>query len=143
MGQRIYMILDRLTDLTTNELKAEWARRYAESAPNLSAELLRLGIAYRLQEQNLGGVSRSTKSLLRQLAAQLKEGERKGPPSRKLTIGTRLVRDWHGVGHTVTVLQDGFEYDGKNWRSLTAIAKAISGSHCSGPSFFGLTDSKR
>ena len=84
-------------------------------------------------------MSRSTRSLLRELAAQPKEGERKGPPPRKLTIGTRLVRDWHGVGHTVTVLQDGFEYNGKQWRSLTAIAKAISGSHYSGPRFFGLT----
>ncbi len=136
------MTLDRLTDLTTDELKAEWARRYAEPAPNLSSELLRLGIAYRLQEQSLGGVSRSTKSLLRQLAAQPKEGERKGPPPRKLTIGTRLVRDWHGVGHTVIVLKDGFDYDGKNWRSLTAIAKAITGSHWNGPRFFGLTGPK-
>ena len=106
---------------------------------DLSPELLRLGIAYLMQEQRLGGVSRSTRSLLRELAAQPKEGERKGPPPRKLTIGTRLVRDWHGVGHTVTVLQDGFEYNGKQWRSLTAIAKAISGSHYSGPRFFGLT----
>ena len=143
MGRRAYMTLDRLTDLTTDELKAEWARRYAAPAPNLSSELLRLGIAYRLQEQSLGAVSRSTKSLLRQLAAQPKEGERKGPPPRKLTIGTRLVRDWHGVGHTVTVRENGFEYDGRKWRSLTAIAKVITGSHWNGPRFFGLTDPKR
>ena len=143
MGRRAYITLDRLADMTTDELKSEWARRYAAPAPDLSPDLLRLGIAYRLQEQSLGGVSRSTKSLLRDLAAQPKEGDRKGPPPRKLTIGTRLVRDWHGVGHTVTVQEKGFEYDGKQWRSLTAIAKAISGSHCSGPGFFGLTDPKR
>lgn len=143
MGRRAYITLDRLADMSTDELKAEWARRYGAPTLNLSPELMRLGIAYRLQEQRLGGVSRSTKSLLRELAAQPKEGDRKGPPPRKLTIGTRLVRDWHGVGHTVTVLENGFEYDGRNWRSLTAIAKAISGSHCSGPGFFGLTDPKR
>lgn len=143
MGRRAYITLDRLADMTTDELKAEWARRYAAPAPNLSPELLRLGIAYRLQEQRLGGVSRSTRTLLHQLAAQPKERERKGPLPRKLTVGTRLVRDWHGVGHTVTVLQNGFEYDGRNWRSLTAIANAISGSHYSGPGFFGLTDPKR
>ena len=143
MGRRAYVTLDRLAEMPTDELKAEWARRYAAPAPNLSPDLLRLGIAYRLQEQRLGGVSRSTKALLRQLAAQPNEGERKGPPPRKLTIGTRLVRDWHGVGHTVTVVENGFEYDGKQWRSLTAIAKAISGSHCSGPGFFGLTDPRR
>lgn len=143
MGRRAYITHDRLANMSTNELKAEWARRSAAPAPNLSPDLLRLGIAYRQQEQRFGGVSRSTKSLLRQLAAQPKEGVRKGSPPRKLTIGTRLVRDWHGAGHTVTVLENGFEYDGKQWRSLTAIAKAISGSHCSGPGFFGLTDPKR
>ncbi|TCJ41255.1 DUF2924 domain-containing protein [Parafrankia sp. BMG5.11] len=142
MRRGAHVTLDRLAVMTTGELKAEWARRYGAPTPNLSPELMRLGIAYRLQEQRLGGVSRSTKSLLRKLAAQPKEGERKGTPPRKLTIGTRLVRDWHGVGHTVTVLEKGFEYDGKQWPSLTAIAKAISGSHCSGPAFFGLTDPK-
>lgn len=143
MGRRAYITLDRVVDMSTDELKAEWARRYGAPTPNLSPELMRLGIAYRLQEQRLGGVSRSTKSLLRELAAQPREGERKGPPPRKLTIGTRLVRDWHGVGHTVTVLETGFEYDGKKWRSLTAIAKAITGSHWNGPRFFGLWEPKR
>lgn len=60
---------------------------------------------------------------------------------RKLTPGTRLVRDWHGAGHTVTVLDDGFEYGGKRWKSLTAIAKAITGAHWNGPRFFGLAGS--
>ncbi|GAA0270574.1 DUF2924 domain-containing protein [Alteraurantiacibacter aestuarii] len=143
MGRRAYITLDRLAEMPTEELKAEWARRYAAHAPSLSPDLLRLGIAYRLQEQKLGGVSRSTRSLLRELAAQPKDRGRNGLPPRKLTIGTRLVRDWHGARHTVTVLENGFEYDGKKWRSLTAIAKAISGSHCSGPGFFGLTDPKR
>ncbi len=143
MARRSYIILDRLADMPTDELKAEWARQYAAPAPNLSPELLRLGIAYRLQEQRLGGVSRSTKLLLRQLAAAPNDRERKGPPPRKLTVGTRLVRDWHGVGHSVTVLDNGFEYDGRHWKSLTAIAKAISGSHCSGPGFFGLKGPKR
>ena len=143
MARRAYITLDRLAEMTTGELKAEWARRYAAPAPDLSRELLRLGIAYRLQEQRLGGVSRPTRTLLRELAAQPKEGGRKGPPPRKLSIGTRLVRDWHGVGHTVTVLENGFEYDGRKWRSLTAIAKVITGSHWNGPRFFGLTDPKR
>jgi len=143
MTRRAYITLDRIAGMSTDELNEEWARRYAAPAPNLAPEFLRLGIAYRLQEQRLGGVSRSTKSFLRQLAAQPQEGKRKGPSPRKLTIGTRLVRDWHGVGHTVTVLEDGFEYGGKQWRSLSAIARAISGSHCSGPGFFGLTETRR
>lgn len=90
--------------------------------------LLRLGIGYKLQEQKLGGLSRGTQTLLRQLAARAGEGGTK-PLPRKLTPGTRLVRDRHGVGHTVIVTEDGFEYDGKRWRSLTAIARAITGAH--------------
>ena len=62
---------------------------------------------------------------------------------RKLTPGTRLVRDWHGVGHTVTVLEDGFVYDGLQWPSLSAIAKAITGAHWNGPRFFGLTERRK
>lgn len=62
---------------------------------------------------------------------------------RKLTAGTRLVRDWHGVGNTVIVLEKGFEYDGRYWQSLTAIAKAITGAHWNGPLFFGLTRRKK
>jgi hypothetical protein len=142
MGRRAYVTLDRLADMTADELKAEWARRYTAPTPTLSPDLLRLGLAYRLQEQRLGGVSRSTKTILRQLAAPPKDGVRKGPPPRKLTIGTRLVRDWHGIGHTVTVQENGFEYDGQQWRSLTAIAKAITGSHWNGPRFFGLSGAK-
>ncbi|KEZ00655.1 hypothetical protein AI27_03015 [Sphingomonas sp. BHC-A] len=62
---------------------------------------------------------------------------------RKLTVGTRLVRDWHGVGHTVIVLDEGFEYKGQRWRSLTAVAKAITGTHWNGNRFFGLTEPRK
>lgn len=78
MGRRPYITLDRLAVMTADELKVGWARRHAASTPNLSPDLLRLGLVYRLQEQRLGGVSRSTKTVLRQLAALLKDGVRKG-----------------------------------------------------------------
>ena len=60
----------------------------------------------------------------------------------QLTPGTRLVRDWHGKGLTVVVVADGFEFDGKHWKSLTAIAKAITGAKWNGPRFFGLSERK-
>lgn len=139
MARGPYVTLDRLAEMPAEDLKTEWARRYAAPAPTLSPDLLRLGNAYRLQEQKLGGVSRSTRSLLRQVAARASKGDDRKAMPRKLTPGTRLVRDWRGVGHTVTVLDDGFEYDGKKWKSLTAIARAITGTHWNGPRFFGLT----
>lgn len=139
---RGYTTLERLETLPLEDLQAEWARRYGAPAPKLSADLLRLGIGYRLQEQRLGGISRETRSILRQMADRGRDSSSSLPPARKLTPGTRLVRDWHGVGHTVIVLDDGFEYDGRHWKSLTAIARAITGGHWNGPLFFGLARRK-
>lgn len=153
MGRKPRTSLDQLEVMPLAELRQEWARLYGAPAPALSAELLRLGLAYRLQEQRLGGLGREAKSILRQ-AARARAAASAGADSgsvdgtaatrgrhtvpRKLTPGTRLVRDWHGTGHTVTVLEKGFAYDGKEWRSLSAIAKAITGGHWNGPGFFGV-----
>lgn len=142
MARRPYVSLGRLAELPPEELRSEWARHFGAPAPNLSPELLRLGIGNKLQERTHGGLSRQTRSLLKAVAARQDRGDVKAPLPRKLTPGTRLVRDWHGVGHTVTVLADGFEYDGKHWKSLTAVARAITGAHWNGPLFFGLAERK-
>lgn len=142
MARRSYLTLARLAALPVDGLREEWARRYGAPAPALSPDLLRLGIGYKLQEQKLGGLRRATRSVLRQAAEREGQGSPR-PLPRKLTPGTRLVRDWHGVGHTVIVLNRGFEYDGRHWQSLTAIAKAITGAHWNGPLFFGLTARKK
>jgi hypothetical protein len=142
MGRRPYLTLGKLAELLPEELRGEWAHRYGAPAPAISPELLRLGIGYKLQEAKLGGISRGTRTLLRQVAARAGEGEKGKPLPRKLTPGTRLVRDWHGVGHTVTVVADGFEYDGRHWKSLTSIARTITGTHWNGPLFFGLAERK-
>ena len=143
MGRRPYLNLRKLEDLSPEDLKAEWARRYGAPAPNVSLDLLRLGIGYKLQETKLGGMSRGTRSLLRQVASQAGDGSKRKPLPRKMTSGTQLVRDWHGVGHTVIVLEKGFEYDGRHWKSLTAIAKAITGTPWNGPLFFGLMERRK
>ncbi len=141
MGRTARMSLGQLNELSIADLKEEWERCHGAPAPNLSADLLRLGIGFRLQEKRHGGISRETKRIL--LRASQAANESGATPilqqQRKLTQGTRLVRDWRGVGHAVTVLEKGFEYDGQTFRSLTAIAKAITGTHRNGPRFFGLT----
>jgi hypothetical protein len=139
MGRRPLMTLERLDELGSAELKEEWARSHGAPAPSVVPDQLRRGIAYKLQEKKQGGLSRESKRLLRQAIAVIRRDNGTAPPPRRLTPGTRLVRDWHGVGHSVVVLEAGFEYDGRTWRSLTAIAKAITGSHRNGPAFFGLT----
>ena len=143
MVRQPYMTLARLADLPVEDLKAEWARRYGAPAPSLSTELLRLGVGYKLQEQKQGGVDRSTRRFLRQLATRPAQGRDGRPRPRKLTAGTKLIRDWHGAGYTVTVLEQGFEYDGRRWTSLTAIAKAITGVQWNGPRFFGLSERRK
>ena len=139
MSRRALMTIERLEELGPAELKEEWARCHGAPAPSVTPDLLRLGIGYRLQEKKQGGLSRESKRLLRQAIAIARQDNIRAQPPRRLTPGTRLVRDWQGVGHTVVVLDEGFEYVGRTWRSLTAIAKAITGSHRNGPAFFGLT----
>lgn len=139
MGRRTLRTLDGLGELGPAELKEDWVRCHGAPAPSVTPDLLRLGIAYRLQEKQQRGLSRESKRLLQQAVAIAQQDHAVASPPRRLTPGTRLVRDWHGTGHTVTVLDDGFEYDGHSWRSLTAIAKAITGTHRNGPRFFGLT----
>jgi hypothetical protein len=139
MGRRALMTLDRLNELGLDDLRNEWARCHGAPAPSIALDLLRLGIAHRLQEKKQGGLSRESKRLLRQAIAIARQDNATAPTPRGLSTGTRLVRDWHGTGHMVTVLDDGFEFDGRTWRSLTAIAKAITGTHRNGPRFFGLS----
>lgn len=119
-----------LEQLQPKDLRSKWENVYHSPAPNLSPALLRSGIAWKLQEAKLGGHSKSALPLL--------TGKGETAAAVKLTPGTRLVRDWHGVGHTVTVVEGGFNYDGKKWRSLTAIARHITGTKWSGPRFFGV-----
>jgi hypothetical protein len=122
-----------------DELRAEWRRLYHHHPPRISRDLLTLGIAYRLQEIEHGGLGRATLRKLRTLAKTLQATGRVGPtPSLSLKPGARLVREWRGRTHTVTVTENGFEYAGTNYPSLTKIAKKITGAHWSGPRFFAL-----
>jgi hypothetical protein len=102
--------------------------------------LLILGIAYRQQEIEHGGLGKATLRKLQTLAKTLRTSGRVGPtPSLTLKPGARLVREWRGRTHTVTVTEDGFESGGESYPYLTTIAKKITGAHWSGPRFFGLS----
>jgi|JI8StandDraft_2_1071088.scaffolds.fasta_scaffold139865_2 hypothetical protein len=143
MTRRSYLTLAQIAEMEPVGLAKEWARRYGRPAPSISPDLLRLGLAYKFQEQRQGGVSRTTKTIMKRAVVKTDTPDRPTMPPRKLTPGTRLVRDWRGVGHTVTVLEEGFSYDGKQWSTLSAIAKAITGAHWNGPLFFGLTERRK
>jgi DUF2924 family protein len=100
-------------------------------------------LAYRLQELAYGGLSKATQ---RKLAILTKEFETKGSiasdPNPRIRPGSRLMREWCGRTHTVVVTEDGFEYAGKAYSSLSKIAQVITGAHWSGPRFFGLNRSE-
>ncbi len=128
-----------LNELTAQQLRDEWRRLYRGQPPRLSRDLLIRTIAYRIQELVHGGLSKASQ---RKLDALTKDLQVKGniviTPDASLRPGTRLVREWRGRTHMVVVKEDGFEYAGKTFPSLTNIAHSITGAHWSGPRFFGL-----
>jgi hypothetical protein len=131
--------LDRVRSLRPEELRLEWRRLYYSDAPRISRDLLILGLAYRLQAIEQGGIGKATRRKLQTIAKALRTTGRVGAtPSLSLKPGARLVREWRGRTHTVTVTEDGFEYAGTSYVSLTRIANKITGGHWSGPRFFGL-----
>ena len=132
--------LSRLTELNLGELRQQWRTLYkAEASPHLSRELLVRAVAYRMQEVALGGLRPGRQHQLRQIAQQFKQnGAANTPPRPELKPGTRLVREWQGRTYEVLVLDDGFSWQGTHHRSLSAIARKITGTAWSGPLFFGL-----
>ena len=112
--------LDRIRSLGLVELRLEWRRLYDSDAPRISRDLLVLGLGYRLQEIEHGGLGKATRRKLQTMAKALRTTGRVGAtPSLSLKPGARLVREWHGRTHTVTVTEDGFEYGGASYPSLT------------------------
>jgi hypothetical protein len=132
------------------KLRDKWRALFGTDAPAYSAEQMARRLAWRLQELHSGGLSEQTQRTLDQVAAEIAPaGARRGGRGRRKdkagpVPGTRLIRLWGGRRHEVTVGHDGtFEYGGQKYRSLTKIAKVISGAHHSGPRFFGLTTASK
>ena len=130
----------RLPELDLGELRQQWRALYkADASPHLSRELLLRAVAYRMQEVASGGLRPERQRQLRQFAEQLREsGEGRIRARPELKPGTRLVRDWQGRTYEVLVLDDGFSWQGTSYRSLSALARKITGTAWSGPRFFGL-----
>jgi hypothetical protein len=132
--------LARLPELDLGELREQWRALYkSDASPHLSRELLLRAVAYRMQEVVLGGLRPERQRQLRQFAQDLKESrEGRIRPRPELSSGTRLVREWQGRTYEVLVLDDGFSWQGTSYRSLSALARKITGTAWSGPLFFGL-----
>jgi hypothetical protein len=133
-----------LEQLDTKALQQRWRELYrTEPPPKIQSRLLRLAVAYRIQEKAFGGLKASSK---RQMRAHLDamRGSTTARPARipnpaiRLAPGTQLVREWNGSTVSVDVIDGGFIWKGTTYRTLSAVAVAITGTKWSGPKFFGL-----
>jgi len=147
-----------MTALQTNDLKAElasiptlprselverWIEAYGRPPPKgLSRRLLVYAAAYHAQVKRFGGLKPETVKKLQAIARedrQRRDAQKSGTAKPKARAGTRFARDWHGRTHVVDVEENGrVVYDGKVYRSLSEVARAITGARWSGPRFFGL-----
>ena len=131
---------------TTPELKAQWRELFDSEPPSFNRKYREFRLAYRIQELAHGGLKPETIRRLERLGEELDGGDRRKSRIRADTMpiaGTRLIREWQGVEQVVTVTADGFEWQGRPYRSLSAIARAITGTRWNGLIFFGLKSRRR
>jgi hypothetical protein len=135
-----------LREATAAELRQRWRELFGTEPPPFSRPFLQSRLAYRLQELAFGGLKSETVVRLEALGERLDGGNitlRRIRADGRPLAGTRLVREHRGIEHVVTVLDDGFEYEGRPYQSLSAIARAITGTRWNGWTFFGLNRQRR
>ena len=137
--------LVRLSNLDRAELAKKWRELYRSEPPaRMGSNFLVSAIAYRLQEQALGGLKPATQRYLASVTGDVSSVQQaKMAPPTVVKPGTRLLREWHGVTHEVVVLEDGVRYRDTHYRSLSEVACVITGTRWSGPLFFGLRSAER
>jgi Protein of unknown function (DUF2924) len=140
MSDSVEKQLEVLAGLSRRDLVRLWQKLFNSSTnPRIRRRALIRFVAYRIQEQAYGSLSTTGERRLRQLAGEVAgTSNPKTPTGRKISPGTRLVREWQNQVHLVNVEAKGYEYRGIRYRSLSEIARLITGSRWSGPLFFGL-----
>jgi hypothetical protein len=128
--------LEKIAVLNGDTLASAWTETFALPVPEVAPSLLRRVLAYERQERKFGGLPLVLRKQLELVAAD--DIAAMPEPPLKLKPGTRLMREWNGTMYSVLVTADGFDFGGKTWRSLSMIARHITGAQWSGPRFFGL-----
>ncbi len=133
-------LLKALPEMNRTALCIQWQEHFHKPAPDgVRKELLVRMLAYRIQEQAFGGLSAQSRRRLDEMAAAISNDPKTAIESMVRTNpGTQLIRSWQGKTHTVTVQESGYQYDNRRYRSLSEIARHITGTQWSGPLFFGL-----
>lgn len=141
MTQTLLVRIAGLKTTPTADLKSQWRELFGTEPPPYSRTYLQSRLAYRIQELSLGGLKPQTIARLEALGEALDGGKpekRKVPAANRLITGTQLIREYQGVPHTVIVRDTDFVYEGRPYKSLSAIARAITGTRWNGLMFFGL-----
>ncbi len=141
MTQTLLVRIAGLKTTPTADLKSQWRELFGKEPPPYSRTYLQSRLAYRIQELSLGGLKPQTIARLEALGEALDGGKpekRKIPAASRLITGTQLIREYQGVPHTVIVRDTDFVYEGRPYKSLSAIARAITGTRWNGLMFFGL-----
>jgi hypothetical protein len=142
MTESIAARVAALPKTPTPELKQMWRELYGKEPPALSRSYLISRLGYRVQELAFGGLKPATRAKLDALADALDPKAARKRVTNGPVVGSQLIRTWRGTEHKVTVLADGFEWEGRPYKSLSAVARAISGTRWNGWAFFGLRNTK-
>ncbi|MGA9796293.1 MAG: DUF2924 domain-containing protein [Rhizomicrobium sp.] len=131
--------IEALRDVDLDILRQRWRELFAIApSPRISRDVLIRGVAFRMQEEAYGRLGKLCRRQLNKLAADLDMGVPLSQPRPAFKPGTKLIREWKGKVHEVAVAGDTYIWGGKHYRSLSQIARAITGTRWSGPRFFGL-----
>jgi hypothetical protein len=130
----------RLPDLSLDELRDRWQALFGNPAPvSLRRKFLARAVAYQMQVQAYGGLSNATKRRLREIADAVRRGNPDAAGvTRQIRPGTQMIRQWRDKTHSVTAIDGGFEWNGQTYKSLSAVAKDITGTNWNGYAFFGI-----
>lgn len=141
MSETVLARIAALETMPTAELKAMWRELYNGEPPAFNRQYLVSRLAYRIQELAYGGLSETTEGRLDAIAEDRQcagRGTARKRTADRPVAGTRFIREWKGVEHVVTATDTGFEYQGRPFKSLSAVARAITGTRWNGLVFFGL-----
>jgi hypothetical protein len=132
--------IGRLPDLSLLELRHRWKTLFGHPAPkSLRRNFLARAVAYQMQVEAYGGLSVATKRRLREIATAARNGDANATlGGSRIKPGTQMIRQWRNTSHTVTALAEGFEWNGSTYKSLSAVANAITGTNWNGFAFFGI-----
>ncbi len=129
--------IEHIQSLPRSELNARWIEIFGRAPPiNTSPDFMMMALTYKLQEKIYGELRPAMRRRLLSINSQTSTA------TKSTKAGTTLIREWHGVTYSVTVLDKGVQMNGRLYKSLTAVARQITGTHQSGPIFFGLRKHK-